>query len=117
MMEDHLADGEEHSLRRKIHRRIRGLLNNVEGFKMDPHGMSGIGEAAVRESVRHQKIAEFIVHAGRRNRQNRQQCRTQSQGRHADDQNRDAPPLSKPRHRPLAVKKPSRTKPWPSESQ
>jgi len=41
-----------------------GFLNDVETFEMDPHGMGGIGEPAVSESVGREQIAEFVVVIG-----------------------------------------------------
>ena len=38
---------------------------------MDPHGMGGIGEPAVGESVGGEKVAELVMSNGLRNAENR----------------------------------------------
>ena len=62
-MSHHLTRGQHEALRRRVHRHVRRLLNDVESFKVNPHGVGGVGEATVRESIGGEQIAEFVVPA------------------------------------------------------
>ena len=63
-----MPDREKSSLSREIHRSVSGLLIDVESFKMNPHRMRRVREAAVCECVGNQKVAEFVVGRGLRDR-------------------------------------------------
>src|SRR5208283_2840444 len=54
---------ENQALCGRIHRHVGGLLDDVEAFEVDPHGVRGIGEPAVSEGVGCEQIAELIVPA------------------------------------------------------
>ena len=73
MSKNNLAEGQGQSLKRRIHRRIGRMKENVKGFQMRPHGMSGIGEASVGKGIAGQQEAELIVDDGMRNWQPGQQ--------------------------------------------
>ncbi len=51
MPKNHLAEGEDQSLERGIHRGIGRVKDDVEGFQMHPHRRRGIGEASMSKSV------------------------------------------------------------------
>ena len=36
-------------------------MNDVEALKMNPHGMAGIGQPAVSESVSGEQVAELVM--------------------------------------------------------
>ena len=71
-MAEQLADGHREPLRRRIHRGVCGKPVDVKRFEADPHRVRRIGEAAVGERVGHQQVAEFVVNAGNRDGQQRQ---------------------------------------------
>ena len=54
MPENDLAEGEDQSLQRRIHRGIGRVKNDVESFQMHPHWRRGIGQASVGKSVARQ---------------------------------------------------------------
>ena len=56
-----LSGGQRHSLRGRIHRGIRRVLDDVKCVKENPQGMRRICQASVSESVRREQVAEFIV--------------------------------------------------------
>src|SRR6202043_1027245 len=60
-MTQELSSGQNQTLGWGINRHVRRLLNDVETFEMDPHGMSWVGNFAVRESVGRQQVTEFVV--------------------------------------------------------
>ena len=68
MPEDHLADCQRKSLARVVHRSIGGLLINVEGFEVSPHGMRDIRDAPMRQRVSQQQVTELVMDAWLRNR-------------------------------------------------
>src|SRR5271166_3403052 len=80
-MTQHLTQGQHQALRRRIHRRIRGMLNDVEALEKYPHRMRGIREAAVSERIGSEEIAEFIVPARGGDTKYWDQCSAQSQHR------------------------------------
>ena len=59
-----MAGGEDDSLCWRIFRGINGKPQDVEGFETSPKRMGRVGQAAMREGVSHQQIAEFVVNAG-----------------------------------------------------
>jgi hypothetical protein len=66
------TSGKEHTLRREIHRHIARQMFDVQAFKVDPHGMSGVCEAAGGECVSRKKKAEITGQESLRNRYERQ---------------------------------------------
>jgi hypothetical protein len=64
MTKSNLPECQEDTLCRVIHRSVRGLLNFMEGLKVLPHRVRGIGQMAVRERVRHKQITELVVNRG-----------------------------------------------------
>ena len=75
---------QQQALRRWVHRHIRRLLNDVEGFEMDPHGMSRIGQASMCKSICRQQITEFIMSIGLRNAELRKQPYAEAKNQQAD---------------------------------
>jgi hypothetical protein len=55
----------------RIHGHVGGLLNDVKTFKVYPHGMGRIGDAAAGEGISRQQVAELIVPARSRYSQQR----------------------------------------------
>ena len=53
---------------------IRDRLDDVETFEVDPHGMGGVREPAVSESVSGKKIAELVVEARLGNAEEGDEC-------------------------------------------
>ena len=51
-MPQQLPHRKHQSLRRWVHRHIRGMLNDVEALEVNPHRMCGIRDLSVRERVR-----------------------------------------------------------------
>ncbi len=66
-MAEPLADGQNKSLRGRVHRHVGRLLNDVETLEVHPHGMGRIGHASVSEGVGREQITEFIIPARRGN--------------------------------------------------
>ena len=64
-------------MRGRIHGRIGRLLQDVNSLEEDPHGMGGIRDAAVRESVRAEEVGELVVDPRFGRRQNGQQNQPQ----------------------------------------
>src|SRR5439155_8017427 len=64
VVEKDLSEGEEQALGRVVDRGVGRFLVDVEAFEVDPHGVSGVGEASVGEGVGHEQVAEFVVDAG-----------------------------------------------------
>ena len=62
-MPPELSGGKDQPLSGGIHRHIGRPLNHVEGLKMNPHGMGGIGEVAVSKGVGGEQVAELVVGA------------------------------------------------------
>jgi hypothetical protein len=42
-------------------------VKNMEALEMDPHGVGGIGQSALREGVGCEEVAEFVVYPRFRN--------------------------------------------------
>src|SRR2546426_6513882 len=61
---------------------------------MHPHGVSGIGDAARRESVSCEQIAELIVPARLRNSNDRDKGSAKCEAEHGNQQNRKSPARS-----------------------
>ena len=56
-----LSQCQHDTLSRRVHRHIGRLLNDVKTLEVNPHGMSGIGQATSCESVASQPVAELIM--------------------------------------------------------
>jgi hypothetical protein len=65
-------------------------LNDVETFEVDPHGMSGIGELTVSESVGCQQVTELIVICGLGNAEDWYKCESKPDHAETDEQHAEA---------------------------
>src|SRR5579884_3045194 len=90
-MTEKLPGREDQSLPGRIHRHIRGLLDDVEAFEMHPHGVSRIGKPAVSERVRREQIAEFIVKARLRYPEDGYECGADHDDAGADQNDGELP--------------------------
>ena len=72
MSKDQLSCCQNHALRGLCETLIGRPLDHAEGFEVNPHGVSGVGQAAMRECVGSQQVSEFVMHGRLGNRQNRQ---------------------------------------------
>lgn len=61
MAEEHLADGENESLSRRVHGGVGGLLQYMQAFEMSPHRVDRIGQPSMRKGIRSQQVAEFVM--------------------------------------------------------
>ena len=71
MSEHNLPQCQEQTLAGEIHRGISRMPVHMEGLEVNPHGVSGVRETAVRQSVCQEQMAKFIVDSGLRDRQDR----------------------------------------------
>ena len=69
------------------------MLQDMKRVQKNPHRMRRIGQPAVRESVRREQVAEFVVHFGLRHGLPRQQRHAREDGDHADGQEGEPPVL------------------------
>ena len=67
------SDGQRHSLRRGIHRRVRRMLDDVKGIEKNPERMRRIRQTPVSECVPGKQVAELVVNLGLRHGQPRQE--------------------------------------------
>ncbi len=81
---------------------------DVHALEVDPQGVLGVHEAAVREGVRHQQVAELVVGARLRSGEPREQQRAQEQRRQGGRQNRQLPAPGEARQRTLPPREPAR---------
>ncbi len=88
-----LAQSHDQALGGIVHRHVGGFLIDVDTLKVNPHRVSWIRQAAVRESIRCQQIAKIIMKSRLRNRHVGQQGRAyrQCQDAHHED-GQGAPP-------------------------
>ena len=60
-MSQQLPGGQHESLCRRVHRLVRGMFDDVEALKVNPHGVGRIRKPPVGEGVRRQQVAELVV--------------------------------------------------------
>ena len=72
-MAEQFSDGQRHSLRRGIHRRVRRMLDDVKRVEKNPQRMRRIRQPPVSERVRGKQVAELVVNFGLRHGQPRQE--------------------------------------------
>ena len=63
-MAEELPKRQSETLRGRIHGSVLGKPVDVKGFEAHPHGVRRISEAAMRERIGHERVAEFVVDAG-----------------------------------------------------
>ena len=73
MPSEHLAGSQKQALAGIVHGGVRRLLIDVKGFEVNPHGVGGIGHAAVSQRVGQQQVAELVMDRGFGNRQDGQE--------------------------------------------
>src|SRR5262249_54952837 len=88
-----LPDRKKNTLRGWVHGSVGRLLQDMQIFKVDPHGMWRIGDPAVREGIGGEQKAELIVNAGLRNRLDRKNCDARRHGQAADEKNSEETPF------------------------
>ena len=72
-MSQTLAESQNQALRRRIHRHVSRLLDDVKALEMHRHRMGGVRQPAVCEGVGGEKIAELVMPARFRNAKKRDQ--------------------------------------------
>ncbi len=88
--DDRAPERQHHAVSQRINGRIRGRLQNEEGFKELMQRMCGIGEAEVSQGVGDQQVPELVVHSGRWHRMIRQHRETERNRKQREQQH--APP-------------------------
>ena len=63
-----LAQSHDQALGGIVHRHVGGFLIDVDALKVNPHRVSWICEASVREGIRCQQVAEIVMKSRLRNR-------------------------------------------------
>ena len=76
-------------MRGRVHRHVGRLLQDVLTLEMHPHRVGRIGQAAGRESVRCQQMAELILKMRRGYGQKRQETCANRQRKHAHQNYRE----------------------------
>ena len=99
-MPEPFAGRQHQSLRRRVHRHVGRLLDDVEALEVHPHGMWRIGHAPVREGVGGKQITEFIIPARGGNAKHGNQG--DAKGNHQQPDHNDGQHLA-PRQPPKAV--------------
>jgi hypothetical protein len=67
MAKKNLTESKKSALGRRIYGHIGRTLQNPETFKIDPHRMGWISQAAMGKGIRRKKVTIFILHIGHRN--------------------------------------------------
>ena len=83
-MSQPLAGSQNQPLRRRIHRHVGRLLNDVEALEVRPHRMRRVGHASVREGVGREQITELIIPARRGNSKDGDQGNAKSRHQQPD---------------------------------
>ena len=95
-MPQQLPDRKHQPLRRRIHRHISRLLDDVEALKMHPHWVGGIRDSSMRESVCREQVAELIVPSRLRDSEDRDECDSNGQNYDPHGKYRKLPPPCQP---------------------
>src|SRR5256885_16902161 len=88
-MTKELPSHQHQSLPRRIHAHVCRLLDDVETFEVDPHGVRRIGYSAVRESIGGEKVTEFIIPVRLRNPEYGNQGGTDAENLESDPNERE----------------------------
>ena len=86
------SNGHDGALCRRVDAGIDRSHENVHAVEVGPTRMDGVDDAAVREGVGQQKVAELVVKAGRRHGHPRQQDCADDQRRDSDQRDRQVLP-------------------------
>jgi hypothetical protein len=109
MPKNDLAEGENQSLERGIHRGIGRVKDDVKGFQMHPHCRRGIGEASVGKSVTGEQKTELVVDVRMRDRHPREDGQPHGQSGEAAKQDAQLAAASHRGEQMLRFREPRRT--------